>query len=119
MSVRIIKSDERLIHQIGDTKFYYKRISSDRASAVRRKYTVRGEVDGGKVGFDILETHLLGWENVLDWDDKPVPFSVENIRLIPDEVLGEIITAIGSADGTLARTVEQAVSKQDKTEKNS
>jgi len=119
MSVRLIKNDERLIYQIGDTKFYYKRISSDRANAIRRKHTVRGEVDGGKVGFDILETHLLGWENVLDWEDKQVLFNSENIRLIPDEVLAEIITAIGSADGTLARTVEQAAVKQDKTEKNS
>jgi len=119
MPVRLIGNDERLVHQIGDTKFYYKRISSDRASAIRRKHTVRGEVDGGKVGFEILETHLLDWENVLDWEDKQVPFSAENIRLIPDEVLGEIITAIGSADGTPAKTVEQAISKQDKTEKNS
>lgn len=119
MSVRIIKNDERLIHQIGDTKFYYKRISSDRASAIRRKHTIRGELDGGKVGFEILESHLLDWENVLDWDDNQIPFNVENIRMIPDEVLAELITAIGSADGTLAKTMEEAVVKQEKTEKNS
>ena len=56
-----------------------------------------------------------------DWDDNEVPFTKENIALIPDAVLADIITAISSADGVVAETVAEAVAKtgKDKAEKNS
>jgi len=120
-TVKIIKSDERLILEIGDTKFYYKRITTDHANAIRKRCTVRGEMDGGKAGLEILKGFLLDWDDVRDWDDNEVPFTKENIALIPDAVLADIITAISSADGVVAETVAEAVAKtgKDKAEKNS
>ena len=117
--VKILNKDERLVHGIGETNFFYKRISPDRAAAIRRKHTRRGDMNASAAGFEILESHLLGWENVQDWDDNDIPFTPENIRLIPDEVLAELITAISSSDGELATTVESAVKAPDKTVKNS
>jgi hypothetical protein len=119
MAVKIIQKDERLVYNAGDTTFYYKRISSERASAIRRKHTKRGDMDAGAAGFEMLRTHLLGWENVQDWDDNQVEFTSENIALIPDEILADLITMISSSDGTLAITVEDAVKSPGKAEKNS
>ncbi len=118
-TVKIIKKDERLIHQVGETKFYYKRISSERAGFIRKKHTKRGEMDAAGAGFEMLDTHLLGWENVQDWDENIIEFSLDNIRLIPDEVLADLITAISSSEGILAGTMEDAVKQPDKTSKNS
>jgi len=120
-TVKIIQKDEKLVHIAGETTFYYKRISSERASAIRRKHTKRGEMDAGSAGFEMLQTHLLGWENVQDWDDNQVEFTVENIRLIPDEILADLIAAISSSDGVLAESpnIEDAVKSPSKTEKNS
>ena len=119
--VKIIKPDERLVLEVGETKFYYKRIPTDHANAIRRKCTVRGELDGGKAGLEILKGFLLGWDNVQDWDGNEVPFNKDNIALIPDTVLADIITAISEADGVRAETVAEAVTQtaKDKTEKNS
>lgn len=122
-TVKIIQKDERLIHVVGETKFYYKRISSERASAIRRKHTRRGELDAGAAGFEILYTHLLDWENVEDWAGNKIEFTKENIALIPDEILADLITMISSSEGILAdteqiKTVEEAVKKPDKIEKN-
>ena len=119
--VKIIKPDERLVLEVGETKFYYKRIPTDHANAIRRKCTVRGELDGGKAGLEILKGFLLDWENVQDWDGNEVPFNKDNIALIPDTVLADIITAISEADGVRAETVAEAVTQtaKDKTEKNS
>ncbi len=121
MAVRIINSEERLEHKVGDTTFYYKRITTGRANAIRRKYTKRGEIDAGAVGMEILYNYLLGWSNVLDWDDKQVEFTPENLVLIPDETLADVLVAIGSADGNEAINAEQASveSKPEKIIKNS
>lgn len=117
--VRIIQKDERLIYNVGDTKFYYKRISSERASAIRRKHTKRGELDAGAAGFEMLRTYILDWDNVQDWDGNQVEFTSENIALIPDEILAELISMISSSDGILADTVEDAVKTPEKAVKNS
>lgn len=121
MAVRIINPEERLEYKVGDTTFYYKRITIDRAGAIRRKHTKRGDMDAGAVGMEILCSHLLGWDNVQDWDDKQVEFTSENVALIPDETLADVLVAIGSADGSEATNVEQATTetKSDKTIKNS
>jgi hypothetical protein len=118
-TVKIIRKDEKLVHQLGETKFFYKRISSERAGFIRRKHTKRGEMDASAAGFEMLDTHLLGWENVQDWDGNEVEFSVENIRAIPDEVLADLITMISSSEGTLAGNLEDAVKQPEKTSKNS
>ena len=120
-TVKIIKPDEKLVLEVGYTKFYYKRIPTDHANAIRRKCTVRGELDGGKAGLEILRNYLVGWENLQDWDGNDVPFSKDNIILVPDTVLAEIITAISAADGVRADSVADAVAQtgKDKTEKNS
>lgn len=117
--VKIIQKNERLIHQVGETKFYYKRITPERAGFIRKRHTKRGEMDASAAGFEMLDTHLLGWESLEDWEDNKVEFSLENIRLIPDEVLADLITAISSSEGTLVETVEEAVKQPDKTSKNS
>ena len=119
MTVRIIQKDEKLVHVMGETTFYYKRISSERAGAIRRRHTKRGEMDASAAGFEMLRTHLLGWDNVQDWDENQVEFTPENIALIPDEVLADLITMISSSEGELAETVEDAVRAPDKTSKNS
>ena len=119
MAVKIIQKDERLVYVVGETTFYYKRIPSERAGAIRRKHTKRGETDFNRAGIEMLQSYLLGWDNVQDWDDNKVEFTPENIALIPDEVLADLITLMCSSEGTLATTVEDAVKAPGKAEKNS
>jgi len=118
-TVKIIKQDERLVHAVGDTKFYYKRISSERAAAIRRRHTRRGEMDSGAAGMEMLRTHVLGWENVQDWDDNQVEFSPDSLSLIPDEILADLITMISSSEGTLATNIDEAVKAPETKLKNS
>ena len=119
MTVKIVQKDEKLVYNVGDTVFYYKRITSERAGAIRRKHTKRGETDFNRAGIEMLQSYLLGWENVQDWDDNQIDFTPENIALIPDEVLADLITLMCSSEGTLAKTVEDAVKAPEKAAKNS
>ena len=120
-TVKLINPNERLVLEQGETKFFYRRVTSEEANAIRRSCTVRGEIDGGKAGMIILKKFLIGWENLQDWDDNQVPFSIENISMVPDQVLANIITAISEAEGIQAKTVSKAVDAAsiDKTAKNS
>ena len=119
MTVRIINANEKLVHEVGDTKFYYRRITSGHANAIRRKHTNRGVVDGNKVGFEVLEAYLIGWDNVLDWDDNEISFSVERIESIPDGILAEVLEKINASDGV--KTIENISQdpKKGQVEKNS
>ena len=119
MPVRIIKDDEKLVYRCGDTTFYYKRIKSESASAIRRRHTNRGIIDHAKVGMEILSKYLVGWENVQDWDGGKITFDVNLIPELPDEVLAELIGAIGSAEGEYASMEEASAKlKKDEIEKN-
>jgi len=116
--VRLINASEKLVHQVGDTKFYYRRITSGHAAAIRRKYTNKGIFDGNKFGLEVLEQYLTGWDDVWDWQDKKVEFSTERIHYIPDGILAEVLEKISDSEGVTVEEASQDTEKG-KTEKNS
>jgi len=118
--VKLIQDDEKLVLVKGESKFFYKRIKSQVASNLRRQNARRGEVDFTAYGFAVLDSHLLGWEKIQTAEGEDVPFSQDAMRLLPDEILADLVVAIGSADGvydTLADAVKNV--KSETTKKNS
>jgi len=94
MSIRLISKTERLVYEIEGSKFFYKRVFPAYWNDLKRKHTKRGMVDMGAAGFDLLETHVIGWENVVDEKNKEVPFAKELILQLPDPILADLIVAI-------------------------
>jgi len=107
MPVKLISKDEQLEMKYEDSIFYYRRMSNDESSALRRKHTQRGQTDFNAVGIDSVQSHVVGWKNVTDIDGNEVPFSKENLLLLPDDVLVALINAISSADANKREDVEK------------
>ncbi len=119
-TVKLIQDDERLVLTRGESKFYYKRIKSQVAANLRRQNTRRGEVDFTAYGFAILDSHLLGWDRIEDANSKEVPFSQDAMRLLPDEILADLVIACSSAEGTFTNMEEALKKTKDvQTTKNS
>lgn len=97
MPIQVLKDDERLTYENSGSKIFYKRISSLRRSAIVKKHTKRGREDWGPITAHILSEVILGWENVMAGTDA-VPFSVEMIASLPDDVTADIIELCGGAD---------------------
>ena len=109
MPVQIISKTEVLEKKIFGTIFYYRRALSQEWNNLVRKNTNRGVTDFDEVGMEILKTHLTGWKDLKDEDEKEVPFNIDTIELIPQEILSELIKAISSHE----------VNKKEKIVKNS
>lgn len=103
MKVRLISEKERLKVKIESATFIYRRALSSTIGELRRKYTDRGEFDSIGFADEILERHLLGWENVFDENDEQVPFDPELIKFLPDKIKAELLNAIDSAGGDLEK----------------
>lgn len=98
MPVTIISKTETLEKRIYGTIFYYRRVFNQAYNALIRKHTARGNTNFDEVGLELLQTHLIGWKNLKDNNDKDIPFNVETIDLIPPDILAELIRAIGSPE---------------------
>ena len=96
MSVQIVKKEERLIHEMSGSKFFYRRISTRQRAAIVRKHTKRGKTDWSAVTADIIQYVILGWESV-QIDKQDVPFDADLALDLPEDVLGEIVELSGGA----------------------
>lgn len=56
--------------------------------------TKEGVFDIFNLRDEILNSHVVGWENVVDTDGTPVPFSSEFIAALPSEVRTELYSLI-------------------------
>ena len=96
MPVSLIKQDEKLSVEIEGSIFYYRRIKDVDFMNIRRKHTVRGEVDNTAVGIEVLENYVLGWENVIDPDGNEVKFDKKLIADLPSMVQVQLLNRINS-----------------------
>lgn len=88
--VFLISPTERLSFTVGDSTFYYKRLTPTRHTELRAAHTERGLFDEqARRNFlvEVASECLLGWDNVLDGQMQPVLFLVEVIRYLPWAVL--------------------------------
>ena len=96
MPIQIIKKEERLALEIAGSKLFYRRIPTGVRAAIIRKHTKRGKPDWTTVTADIIQYTLLGWENV-QVDKQDIPFDAELALSLPEDVLGELLEAVGGS----------------------
>lgn len=94
MAVRLISETERNVFEYDDSKFYYRRISATQAGVIQKKHTKRGITDHHAAGLELVQWCLLDWENVLDENGEPIPFTKELVRAMPDDLVSELTLAL-------------------------
>jgi hypothetical protein len=91
--VFIIGVNERLSFPVGDSTFFYRRLTPSKHTELRNEYTDRGLFDEqARKNFlvAIASYCLTGWENVLDGQMQQVPFLVDVIPYLPWAVLEKL-----------------------------
>lgn len=96
MSVQIVKKEERLVHKMAGSTFYYRRISTRQRASIVRKHAKRGKTDWSAVTAEIIQYVILGWEKV-QIEKQDVPFDAEIALDLPEDVLSEILELSGGA----------------------
>lgn len=102
MPVQLINDDERLVHTVGESRFYYRRISSGRHSRAIKAHTKRGVTDWGAVSSELLCWAITGWDNVESNPGVVVPYSAALVPKLPEEVTCAIIDLAKAAEGEAA-----------------
>ncbi len=101
MGLQLIKKDERL-EFVGDGfKILYRRIPSTTRGRILNKHTKRGgETDYSKTTVEMLEYCVLGWSGVFeengDGKNMEIPFDIEKVRMIPDDVILVLLDLMGA-----------------------
>jgi hypothetical protein len=104
MALHLVSAKERLTYKGDDFQIYYRRVPSGvRAVIVKRHTDRRGNIDWSKVGDELVEYAITGWENV-KFDGQPVEFAVDLVGAIPETIKGEIVQL---ASDNLADTEER------------
>ena len=101
MSVKLVSKTEKFVYDYDGAKFYYRRISANDVNQLRKKHTsTRGVLDDVTFGENLLGDYVIGWENVLGDDSKPVAFDKELIYSLPSPLLIELISRINGEIGS-------------------
>ena len=110
MGLRLIKTDERLVHNGEGFKMFYRRLPNHVRAGIVKRYTKRGIVDFYGASVAQLEYCVTGWEGVYeenaDGTRVNIPFDQEKIRYIPDDVQADLLELIGAAVETLDKDAE-------------
>jgi hypothetical protein len=96
--VFLISPTERLKLQVGETTFLYRRLGAGKRNDLVR--THMGDDTPNVRGYTAFELAvaqycLRGWENLLDAEEKQVPFLEEVIEHLPLEVL-QMVNALAN-----------------------
>ncbi len=95
MPIRLISKQEKFSYEYEGSTFYYRRVDAQTLNTLRRKYTDRkGRLDDIGFGKELLENYIVGWDNVIGEDNKPVKFEPKLIHLLPNPVLVDLISLI-------------------------
>ena len=115
--IRIISDTEKFFLGDMDTdgyRFHYRRIPNHIRGDIINKHTVmdkrgRSATDAAAASREMLEYALLGWDDgsVIDINDQNVPFSIDAVKWLPDDIGADILEAAGAnMPNSRAREVE-------------
>ncbi len=98
MSLKIIDDGERREFRKGSSVVYYTVLPWGKLQEARNATRDPEQflVDRHALNEELLKRHVIGWEGVLDKEDKPVPFSHEALLKLPALIVDELLTAIWS-----------------------
>jgi hypothetical protein len=100
MGLSLVNAAERHVFEGDGYKIFFRRITNQKRNQIVQRHTNRrGEPDNAAIADEILEYCVTGWEGVEEFIDgawTEVPFSQDKVRLIPDEVGGELMERLGA-----------------------
>lgn len=114
MPVQLIDDNERLVHTVGESRFYYRRIPSGRRGRLIKQHTKRGVVDWTAVTAELLRWAITGWDEVYS-GGAVVPYDNELVPRLPEEVTIQILDLAQAAEGEAA---EGETAESEAAEKN-
>ena len=97
MTISIVRDDEKLVYEDGESKIFYRRIPDTKIAFFQKKFTKRGKPDWGLITKAILEYIVTGWEKVKD-GSKNIPFDTELVVQLPGDVTSELLELSGAND---------------------
>jgi len=102
MALKKITDEERLVYAYDeDFEIYYRRLRKQELLNIENRVTTKGRYDSARAGEEILKLCVKGWnEGYIGDDDKPIKFSKEELLQLPNQILVELVKAVGSADST-------------------
>jgi len=92
--IRLISKDEKLKIEVEGSIFYYRRITTVDAIEIKRKHTLKNELDSVAITQEILEENILGWDSVVGEDGNEIDFDKNLLMMLPDKVLTKLASAI-------------------------
>ena len=96
MALTIIDNGDRHEFKVKGSVIYYTRLSwgaaRDFREEARDPQTLR--IDPAAVEESVLGKHVIGWENVVDREGKPVPFNLAHLLLLPQIHVDALLTLI-------------------------
>ena len=101
MTIRIIATDEVLVHETHGAIFRYRRLPAHVRAKIVDDHTAKrsGNVNWGKASLGMLHYALTGegcgWDGVVDGKGKPVPVTHEMISAVPDTAQSELMELLG------------------------
>jgi hypothetical protein len=112
MPLKIIDDGSRHEFKVGSGVIYYSKAGWGELRDIRRECRdpeppfawFEDDVDT-----ELLTRHAHGWENVVDAEDKPVPFSLKHLLRLPESLIDGLLIAIRSS----ARAEEAAVGESE------
>ena len=108
MKIELVSNDEKLTHEIGDSKVFYRRIPTNIMNGFQKRLTRRGITDWVSVTEEALKWAVLGWEG-FTVGGKDVEYSVELLFKIPSDIVNDLVVKFGVAE--MVETGKSADSK--------
>ena len=101
--MQLLSQKERNEFVFEDSKFFYRRINVNEMEILRKKHTVRGELNAIPFGIDVTEAGMLDWDGIVDEAGKPVKYSKELITQLPASVISTLANLITGGSGEVEK----------------
>ncbi len=94
--ISLIQDDEKLTYKWGESKIFYRRISTAKRNRIVNKHTKRGKTNWAAVSDEIMSYVIIGWEDV-DRGGKQIAFDPDLVAFLPDDITTDILELSGGA----------------------
>jgi hypothetical protein len=102
-TIILVKDDERLPLYFGekgsvDTAIiWYRRLPSKKRREIIDANTIMGATNWFKCGLEFAKYAIVGWENIIDPSGVMIPYHLDLVDALPEEVVTEVIGKLTEA----------------------
>ena len=106
MGIQLIRKEERLVYKCGDSKIFYRRISTPKQNAIITANSKKGNPNWEKIQERFLDWVVTGWDTVtapVINDDGEViksvviPYTPEEAYSLPADVCDDLLRLAGAS----------------------